>query len=84
MCRSQEAHLKDGELKFGRDDDGLDKRPDRNPDLEEGQILKPIYGQPPAYYMGLPLKEIDEGVSDKVLLTFNLCMGSERNTVLPK
>ena len=76
--RSQEAHLKDGELKFGLDEDEMDKRPERNPDLEEGKPLKDEYGQPPAYYMGLPLEEIDKGIKDKVLtITFNQSISKE-------
>ena len=68
MSRSQEAHLKDGELKFGLDEDEFGKRPERNSDLEEGKPLKAEYGQPPAYYMGLPLEEIDRGITDKVFI----------------
>ncbi|XP_070174402.1 sodium channel protein 1 brain-like isoform X2 [Littorina saxatilis] len=64
-ARSQEAHLKDGELKFGLDEDELERRPDRNPDLEEGTSLKPEFGEPPPYYLGLPLEEVDPGIPSK-------------------
>ncbi|KAL8586233.1 hypothetical protein ACOMHN_021498 [Nucella lapillus] len=68
--RSQEAHLKDGELKFGLDD-AEDKVIERNPDLEEGKALKREYGEPPAYYMGLPLEEVDKGVTAKTFIVLS-------------
>lgn len=62
--RSQEARLKDGELKFGLEDD--EKPPSPNPHLNENETLKEEYGSPPNQYLGLPLEEIDKGIMTKV------------------
>lgn len=66
--KAQEAHLVDGELIFGAEEDESDKPPPKNPDLHEGSVLREEYGVFPRDYLGKPIEEIDKGIRDKVRL----------------
>ena len=61
---AQEAHLVDGELKFGIDDDDLP--PPENPELREGCVLTKAYGRFPTRLYGRPIEDIDPGIQYKV------------------
>ena len=65
-ARAQEAHLVDGELIFGGEQEEGEKPPPKNPDLREGNVLRDEYGVCPPAYFGKPLEEIDKGIRDKV------------------
>lgn len=63
---AQEAHLVDGELKFGtRDDDGPTLPPE-NPDLRDGAMLSKTFGKLPDHLLGVPIEELDPGIRQKV------------------
>lgn len=62
---AQVAHLVDGELRFGaQEDESL--LPDENPDLKEGNLFTKSYGTFPSHLLGVPIEEIDPGIRDKV------------------
>ena len=63
--QAQVAHLVDGELKFGVDEEE-DKLPPENPDLREGCAFTKAYGPFPPRLLGKPIEEIDRGIRDKV------------------
>ena len=62
---AQDAHLVDGELKFGLEDDEDAPEP-VNPDLAEGCMLTKAYGRFPPRLYATPIEEIDEGIQYKV------------------
>ncbi|KAK7115725.1 hypothetical protein V1264_001544 [Littorina saxatilis] len=66
--KAEEAHLVDGELIFGAEEEDTDKPPPRNPDLREGNVLRDEYGIFPTDYYGKPLEEIDKGIRDKTFV----------------
>ena len=63
--QAQVAHLVDGELKFGVDEED-DRLPPENPDLREGCVFTKAYGAFPPRLLGVPIEEIDRGIRDKV------------------
>ncbi|KAH9488556.1 Sodium channel protein type 4 subunit alpha B [Bulinus truncatus] len=66
---AQDAHLVDGELKFGSKEDA-DILPPENPDLKEGNcLLSSIYGRFPTRLLGTPIEEIDPGIREKYSAT---------------
>ncbi|XP_076443937.1 sodium channel protein 1 brain-like [Babylonia areolata] len=66
--KAQEAHLVDGQLVFGGEEDENDKPPPRNPDFREGNVLREEYGIFPTDYFGRPLEEIDQGIRSKTFV----------------
>ncbi|GFR71119.1 sodium channel protein [Elysia marginata] len=72
--QAQVAHLVDGELKFGVDEDE-DKLPPENPDLREGCVFTKVYGAFPPRLLGKPIEEIDRGIRDKTFVVIAPRMG---------
>ncbi|XP_076465332.1 sodium channel protein 1 brain-like [Babylonia areolata] len=66
--KAQEAHLVDGELIFGAEDEEGRPPPSRNPDLVEGHVLRDEYGVFPPAFFGKPLEEIDKGITDETFV----------------
>ncbi|BFZ01527.1 hypothetical protein BsWGS_04567 [Bradybaena similaris] len=67
---AQVAHLVDGELRFGaQEDESL--LPEENPDLKEGNLFTKSYGIFPSYLLGVPIEEIDPGIRDKTFVIIN-------------
>ncbi|XP_035829755.1 sodium channel protein 1 brain [Aplysia californica] len=67
---AHEAHLVDGELKFGMDDDE-EELPPENADLREGCLLTKAYGRFPLRLLGKPIEEIDPGIQDKTFVVIS-------------
>ncbi|GFO40930.1 sodium channel protein [Plakobranchus ocellatus] len=65
--QAQVAHLVDGELKFGVDEED-DRLPPENPDLREGCAFTKAYGAFPPRLLGKPIEEIDRGIRDKTFV----------------
>ncbi|KAI8789145.1 sodium channel protein 1 brain-like isoform X1 [Biomphalaria glabrata] len=73
---AQDAHLVDGELKFGAQDDE-DSLPPVNPQLKEGCLLSSEFGRFPSRLLGIPIEEIDPGVRDKTFVVIGQRFGKK-------
>nr|UIX25865.1 voltage-gated sodium channel alpha subunit [Lymnaea stagnalis] len=73
---AQDAHLVDGELKFGSQEDE-DTLPPENPDLKEGNALTKAYGRFPNRLLGCPIEEIDPGIRDKTFVVIGSRFGKK-------
>lgn len=68
---AQDAHLVDGELIFGVQDDE-DRLPPENPELKDGSLFTKVYGTFPPHLLGTPIEELDPGIRDKVSLDLSI------------